>query len=184
MNIGLIVAIVIVVLLVLWVFGTYNKFVRKREQVKEAFSTMDVYLKKRFDAIPNLVNTVKGYAKHEAETLEKVIGMRSGYSNMSVEEKANVDKEVSAALRAVNVVVEQYPDLKANTNFQQLMGEITKVEEDIASARKYYNACARKYNIAIQVIPANIIANIFKFEAYPMFEVKDEAERENVKVEF
>lgn len=185
MKYAVIAIIVIVVLLALYVGSTYNSLVRKRNSVEEAFSTMDVYLKKRWDLIPNIVASVKGYAKHEAETLEKVIAARNGrYQDLSDDEKLAVNNELSKGLASINVVAEQYPDLKANQNFLNLQNQLNKTEEDIANARKFYNAVVKTYNNKIQMFPSNIIAGMFNFTAKQMFVVDDAAERQNVKVEF
>ena len=136
MAIGVIVAIVLVILF--YVLTTYNGLVGSKNIVDEAFSTMDVYLKKRWDLIPNLVETVKGYAKHESETLEKVVALRNGaYNNMSVDEKMEVNKQLSSGISKLIAVAESYPDLKANQNFTDLSKELSKIEEDIANSRKY-----------------------------------------------
>ena len=175
----------VVVLLLLWVIASYNKMVRGKNKVEEAFSTMDVYLKKRFDLIPNLVETVKGYAKHESETLEKVIAARNAAGNAkNMEERMQNEAALSGAMRNIFALAEAYPDLKANENFMDLQGQLKKVEEDIANSRKFYNAVVRNFNNMIMVFPGNIIAGAFHFEKQPMFEVADAAERENVKVSF
>lgn len=175
---------VIVVLILLYVVSTYNGLVGSRNTVKEAFSTMDVYLKKRWDLIPNLVETVKGYAKHEQETLNQVTSMRSGsYDKMSMNEKIEANKELSKGIASIMAVAENYPDLKANSNFMQLSAELTNVEEDIANSRKYYNGSARAFNNKVEMFPSNLIAGMFHFKAADMFEVSEE-ERKNVKVEF
>jgi len=165
-----------------YVMTTYNSLIGLRNKVDEAFSTMDVYLKKRFDQIPNLVATVKGYAKHEAETLEKVIKLRQGAT--TTDEKVEAEKQMSSALRQLLVTVEAYPDLKADTQFQELMSSIKEVELDIANARRYYNGSVRQYNDKIQMVPSNIVANLFNFTTRKMYEVDDAEERKNVKVEF
>ncbi|SFB35341.1 LemA protein [Acetitomaculum ruminis DSM 5522] len=175
----------VVVLILLWVIASYNKMVRSKNKVEEAFSTMDVYLKKRFDLIPNLVETVKGYAKHESETLEKVIAARNAAKNsQNVQERIQNEAALSGALHNIFALAESYPDLKANTNFLDLQGQLLKVEEDIANSRKFYNAVVRNFNNVVMSFPSNIIAGIFHFEKQPMFEVADAAERENVKVSF
>ncbi|MBE5905462.1 MAG: LemA family protein [Lachnospiraceae bacterium] len=177
--------IAVVVLLILWIVASYNKLVRGKNKVEEAFSTMDVYMKKRFDLIPNLVETVKGYAKHESETLEKVIAARNAAgSAKNMEERAQKEAALGGALRNVFALAESYPDLKANTSFMDLQGQLQKVEEDIANSRKFYNAVVRNYNNDVMMIPTNIIASLFHFEKATMFEVADEAERQNVKVKF
>ena len=146
---------------------------------------MDVYLKKRWDLIPNIVASVKGYAKHEAQTLENVIKARNGrYQDLSDEEKLTANAELSKSLAGINVVAEQYPDLKANENFLNLNAQLQKTEEDIANARKYYNAVVKDYNNKVQMFPSSIVASMFKFSARKMFIIENEAEKEAVKVEF
>ena len=135
MKYAVIAIVVIVVLLALYIGKTYNLLVKSRNTVEEAFATMDVYLKKRWDLIPNIVASVKGYAKHEAETLEKVVSLRNGYRNLSAEEKIEANKEISKGIASINAVAEQYPDLKANENFLNLNNQLQKNEEDIANAR-------------------------------------------------
>ena len=189
LRISFVFVIFLIVLLVLIIgivaIVCYNKLVREKISVEEAFSTMDVYLKKRFDLIPNLVETVKGYAKHEKETLDEVISLRGkSYGTMSVEEKLDSSNAISQAVPKLLALAEAYPDLKANQNFINLSEQLEEVEEDIANARKYYNGTVKRYNMSVQTIPCNIIAAMFHFESKPMFEVSDTAERENVKVSF
>ncbi len=184
MIVGIII-LAVLVLIVLWVIGTYNSLIRLRTQVEEGYSTMDVYLKKRFDLIPNLVSTVKGYAKHEAETLEKVIAARnSAYSTGDKEGIAKAEGQLSSTLKSIFALAESYPDLKANTNFIDLQNSLKSIEDDIANARKYYNGTVKIFNTKIQLFPTSIIAGMGHFEKFPFFEVTDTAERENVKVEF
>ena len=175
---------VVIVLLVLWVIFGYNSLVIGKLRVEESFSTMDVYLKKRFDLIPNLVATVKGYAKHEAETLEKVIAARNAGKVMTNAEKIEDENNISGALRQIFALTENYPELKANSNFMNLMEQLQSIEEDIANSRKYYNAVVKEYNTKIMTIPTNIIAGIFHFTKEQMFIVDDANERKNVNVEF
>ena len=175
---------VIVLLLVVYFISTYNSLVKLRNVVEEAFSTMDVYLKKRWDLVPNLVATVKGYAKHEKESLKEIIELRNGaYDNMSNDEKIDVNNKLTQGITKIMALAEAYPDLKANANFQQLSGELSSIEADIANARKYYNGSVRTMNDKVQMFPSNIIASIAKFKTYKMFEIAA-SERENVKVEF
>ena len=175
----------VVVLFAMWFITTYNGFVKLGVGCDEAFSTMDVYLKKRFDLIPNLVETVKGYAAHESETLQAVTAARSAVGNSSTTaEKLENENILSGTLRSLFAVAEAYPDLKANTNFIELMEQLKSVENDIASARKYYNAVVKKYNVKCRVFPSSIIARMFGYESKPMFEVSAAAERENVEVDF
>lgn len=184
MYLPLIIVIFFVVLLIFWVIITYNGFIKLKNRCEEGFSTMDVYLKKRFDLIPNLVATVKGYAKHETETLEKVIAARNSGSRNSMEEKIQDENQISNALRQIFALSESYPDLKADANFKELQAQLTKIEEDIANSRKYYNAVVVMFNTKCEMFPSNIIASIFHFTKKPLFSVDDESERENVKVEF
>lgn len=184
MDLTLIIIAVIVVLILFYVYVTYNSLIRLKNNVEEGFSTMDVYLKKRWDLIPNLVNTVKGYAKHEAETLASVIGLRgSSYDSMNVDDKVAVNNELTATLSKLMMVAENYPDLKANQNFMDLSNNLSQIEDEIANARKYYNAVVLNYNNKVEMVPSNIIAGIFKFAKKAMFEAPTES-RENVKVEF
>lgn len=175
----------VVLLAVLWIWSTYNDLIRKRNQVEEGFSTMDVYLKKRYDLIPNLVETVKGYAKHEKDTLAEVIKLRnSAVSATSIDEKVKAENNFANGLRQVFALAENYPNLKADANFADLQNQLKAVEVDIANARKYYNAVVKDFNNSIQVFPNSIIAKNHKFTKYEMFAVADSTERENVKVKF
>lgn len=174
----------VVVLIILYVIIGYNNLVKLRNNVKEGYATMDVYLKKRFDLIPNLVETVKGYAKHESETLERVISARSNIqSATNTEEKLRNESELSNTLKSLFALGEAYPDLKANSNFVQLQKQLQQIEEDIANARKYYNAVVKELNNQIEMFPSNILSNLFGFKKMPMFETSAE-DRENVGVMF
>lgn len=176
---------VVAAILVIVVIGTYNRFIKLKVKIDEAFATMDVYLKKRFDLIPNLVETVKGYAAHEKETLENVTAARNMAGNAgSLEEKFKSENMLSDTLKSLFAVAEAYPDLQANQNFLDLQNQLSRIEDEIANSRKYYNGVVREFNTAIQVFPSNILAGIFKFTARPMYEVGNEEERENVKVSF
>lgn len=184
MVVGIVIG-AIVVILILFVIGSYNKLVRAKVNVEEAFATMDVYLKKRFDLIPNLVETVKGYAKHEKETLEQVIALRNqNYDAMSDDEKVANGVAISQAIPKIMAIAEAYPDLKANSNFLELSSQLQTVENDIANSRKYYNGTVKRYNLSVQTVPTNIVAGLFHFETKKMFEVESNEERQNVKVEF
>ncbi|MDD3350337.1 MAG: LemA family protein [Eubacteriales bacterium] len=175
----------VVAVLGIFVIATYNGFVKLRNAVEEAFSTMDVYLKKRYDLIPNLVETVKGYAAHEAGTLEKVVEARKMASSATtIEGKIAGENMLSGALKSLFAVAEAYPDLKANTNFLDLQQQLQKTEDDIANARKYYNAVVKEFNTKIEVFPSNLLAGLFRFGRKPLFEVADEGERERVEVKF
>lgn len=183
MLIWIIIAIIIV--LAIAFVGMYNSFIKLKNSCEEAFSTMDVYMKKRFDLIPNLVETVKGYASHEKETLEKVMAARNGVqSAATVEEKMAQENVLTGTLKSLFAVAEAYPDLKANTNFLDLQNQLQSVEEDIANSRKYYNAVVKQFNTKCEMFPSNIIASIFHFEKKPMFEVDSAEERKNVEVKF
>ena len=179
------VALVIVIAILAWAISTYNAFVRMRNNVEEAFSTMDVYMKKRYDLIPNLVETVKGYTKHEGETLEKVIKARNAAmtaTDPSV--KAEKEGELQGTLKTLFSLTESYPNLKADSQFKDLMSQLKSIEDEIASSRKYYNGCVKQYNTKREVFPSSIIANMKKFEKKPLFEVESKEERQNVKVQF
>ena len=183
MLIWIIIAIIIV--LAIAFVGMYNSFIKLKNSCEEAFSTMDVYMKKRFDLIPNLVETVKGYAAHEKETLEKVMAARNGIqSAATVEEKMAQENVLTGTLKSLFAVAEAYPDLKANTNFLDLQNQLNLVEEDIANSRKYYNAVVKQFNTKCEMFPSNIIASMFHFERKPMFEVDSAEERKNVEVKF
>lgn len=169
----------------IYVVITYNEFISLQNQIEEAFSTMDVYLVKRSDLIPNLVATVKGYTKHESETLEKIVNARSKAINAgSSNEKIAAENEITSAISKLFALAEAYPDLKANQNFLSLQADLKSVEGEVSNARKYYNGVVREYNTMIRSIPSNIIASLMKLEKASMFEVSDEKKRENVKVEF
>lgn len=179
----LIIIIAIIVLIALYVFITYNSLIKLSNKVKEAFSTMDVYLKKRWDLIPNIVETVKGYAKHEQDTLKEIVELRnSKYDDMDNNNKIDVNNKVSNQITKIMALAEAYPDLKADKNFRDLANQLAKVEEDIANSRKYYNGTVRLLNNKIEMFPSNIIANILGYKTQNMFEAND-SERENVKVE-
>lgn len=184
MKIAIIVLVAIVIILAAYIATTYNSLIKGKNTVEEAFSTMDVYLKKRWDLIPNIVTSVKAYAKHEAETLEKVIAARNGgYASLNPQEKIEANSELTAAIRSINVVAEQYPQLKANENFIELNSQLKKTEEDIANARKYYNAVVKNFNNKVEMFPSSIVASMFHFEKKQMFVVDEDAERNAVKVE-
>jgi len=177
--------LVVVVVLILFVVGVYNNLVSLKLRVENAWAQIDTQLKRRFDLIPNLVETVKGYAKHEEETLEKVIAARNKLTaGGSVNEVAAASNEVSNCLKSIFALSEAYPDLKANENFNSLQVELSGTEDKIAFARQFYNDTVQKYNESIAVFPNSIIAGMFKFTAKDFFEVANEAEREAVKVQF
>lgn len=174
---------IIVIILVGGVLAIYNRLVQSKNRVKEAFSTMDVYLKKRWDLIPNLVEVVKGYAEHEKSTLEEIVELRnSSYDNMSDEEKIKANEEVSKGIYKIMALAEAYPELKASENFKNLSLQVSKVEEDVANARKYYNGTIRDYNNLVEMFPSNIVAKMFGYQPKTMFEASGQ-ERENVKID-
>ncbi|WP_407508744.1 LemA family protein [Elizabethkingia anophelis] len=183
--IALIVVIALVVIVLLYGVSVYNKLVKFRNLVQEAWSSIDVMLKKRYDLIPNLVETVKGYATHERETLDSVTQARTMAKNAgSVQEKEVAEKNLNQAMINLFAVAEQYPDLKANTNFQQLQNELSSLESDIEKSRRYYNGTVRENNTLVESFPSNIIANMYKFEKAPFFELQNTAEREVPSVKF
>ncbi len=175
--------IIAIVLLILIYFGaTYNSFVRLNNAVKEAFATMDVYLKKRWDLIPNIVETVREYVKYEKSTLEEIVELRnSAYDNMSADEKVDVNNKLSQGINKLMAIAEAYPDLKANDNFKDLTQQLTKIEDDVANSRKYYNGAVRVFNNKVQVFPSNIIAGMLGFKEQKMFEA-NENERESIQI--
>ncbi len=184
MNWWIIGIIVVVVLIIMWVVSQYNNLVRLRNRVKDQWAQIDVQLKRRFDLIPNLVETVKGYAKHETETLEGVVKARNTYLAASTPEgQMEADSELSKAISKLFALSEAYPDLKANENFISLQNDLKDTEDKIAIARQFYNDVVLKYNDQVQLFPGSIIANIFNFKEEAYFKAND-AERENVQVKF
>ncbi len=179
----IIVGIILVVLL-LFVVSTYNGLVGARNKVRDQFSQIDVQLKKRFDLIPNLVETVKGYAKHESETFEAVIQARNGYMSAKDDDsKLKASKELSSGISKIFALAENYPELKANTNFMELQKELKDVEEKISYARQFYNDSVLMYNNKIEMFPSNLVAGMFHFTKESFFEAEAQ-EKENVKVKF
>lgn len=175
----------VVVVAVVWYVVTYNSFVSLNVKCEEAYSTMDIYLKKRYDLIPNLVETVKGYAKHESETLESVIAARgAAVSANTPEAKAAAESTLNGALSRLLAISESYPDLKANANFADLQSQLQQMENEIANSRKYYNGVVKSFNIKCQSIPSNIVASMAHFTVKPLFEITNDVERANVKVQF
>lgn len=184
MKIMFIVLAVIAIIVMMFV-GIYNKLVKGRNFVEEAFSTIDAYLKKRYDLIPNLVSTVKGYKEYEGETLEKVISARNKYMSATTkEEKIENENMIAGTLGRLFALSEAYPDLKANQNFMRLQDELSKIENDILQARKYYNGTVRNFNNDCEVFPNVVVANMFGFKKSPYFKIENEEEKANVKVEF
>ena len=177
-------ALLAIVLLVVVLVGLYNKLAKQKVLVEEASADIETFLKQRYDMIPNLVETVKGYASHESATLTKLTELRSrAMGATGFEEKAQVENEISQTLKSLFAVAENYPDLKANANFLDLQQKLTDLENNIQKSRRYYNGTVREFNTKIAVFPSNLIAGMFKFSAYKFFEA-EEAEKENVKVQF
>ena len=179
-----IIVAVIVVVLLLFVVGNYNGLVSLRNKVKDQWAQIDVQLKRRFDLIPNLVETVKGYAKHESETLEKVIQARNSFTAAKTpEEEIKANGELSNAISKIFALAENYPDLKANTSFTKLQDELKETEDKISYSRQFYNDNVMAYKNKIEMFPSNIIAGMFGFKPEPFFEAS-EKEKENVSVKF
>ena len=181
----IIIIAIIVVAIVLFVISVYNNLVHLRQRVKNAWSQIDVQLQRRFDLIPNLLETVKGYMKHEEKVLTKISELRTSWANASsVNEKAELNNQLSGALKTIMAVSESYPDLKASQNFSELQEELQNTENKISFSRQFYNDTVTKYNTKLEVIPSNIIASMFKFESAELFKAESEEARKNVKISF
>ena len=176
---------IFIALILLWGIFKYNSFIQFSNLISEAWSGIDIQLKRRYDLIPNLVETVKGYAKHESSVFEDIAKLRSASMNATtVEQKSEAEVGLTKALKTLFAVVENYPELKANQNFLVLQQELTNIENQIQLARRYYNGVARDYNTRIRVFPGNLVAGIFHFEPKSFFELSSVAERENPQVKF
>jgi LemA protein len=176
--------IAVVVVIAFWLIAVYNGLIKLKNRVDESFSDIDVQLKRRYDLIPNLVEAVKGYMKHEAGTLEKVVQARASAMNAgSMADKAKSENMLSDTLKSLFALSENYPDLKASANFLKLQDELSDTENKIQAARRFYNGQVRDFNTKIQVFPNNMISNMLGFKAYEFFGA-DEKERENVQVKF
>jgi LemA protein len=172
------------ILVALWIVAVYNGLITLRNRVDEAWSDIDVQLKRRYDLIPNLVETVKGYATHEAGTMEKVIQARAAAMGAgNAHDKAAAENMLTGALKSLFAISENYPDLKASQNFRQMQDDLKDAEDKIQAARRFYNANVRDFNTKIQVFPNNVIAGSLKFAKYEFFEA-EEGERANVQVKF
>lgn len=173
--------LLIIVIITGMIIGTYNKFIRKNNRVKEKESQIDVLLNQRFDLIPNIVECVKGYAKHESSTLEELTSLRSSYNNhgFSIEETESIDKKFNNVM----MIAESYPDLKANTQFLSLQNNLNEIENKLSYARSNYNNAVTSYNNLVESVPSNIIAKIFAFEKKELFKLEND-KRENIKVDF
>lgn len=168
-----VIIIIVVVVIVLWAVSIYNNLVKLRNNRENAFANIDVQLKQRFDLVPQLVATVKGYATHERELLEKVTAARSAaMSATSIDDKIAADQQLSNALAGLKVSVEAYPDLKANQNFLQLQGELADIENKLAATRRFFNSATRELNNAVQTFPSNILAGMFGFHKETMYEIQ------------
>ena len=190
MSVGVLIGIIgIVVVIILWFVSIYNSLVKLRAQYEEAFSGMDVFMKRRYDLIPNLVETVKGYAAHESETLEAVIGARNqavntGGGSGSMEDRVKSEGQLSSAVSRLMIVAEQYPQLKADSQFLNLSQQLSQLETDIAQSRKYYNGAVRQFNTKIAVFPSSVVASMGKFVKQPYFELEDVSQRQAPQVSF
>ena len=174
--------LIVVIILVLYIILTWNSLIKLKNRVKESFATMDVYLKKRWDLIPNLVTVVQGYAKHEKETITNITKLRNTvYDDLSTKDKIKTNFDVFDSITKLVALAENYPDLKANQNYMQLSSDLVKIEDEIAKSRKYYNANVRIYNNKVEMFPSNIVAKITGHQKEMMFEAQKE-EREKVDV--
>lgn len=173
-------------LILMWLILTFNRLTVLKMRAKEALSDIDVQLKRRFDLIPNLIETVKGYMTHEKTVLENITKARASVTNTNGDpiNRAEAENQLSATLKTLFAVAENYPDLKANANFLDLQREISDTENKIQASRRFYNGNVREFSIRIHTFPSRIVANFFKFKEMPFFEVESEAERKNIKVEF
>ena len=175
----------ILVIIIVTIIGRYNGLVQSRIKVDNAWSQIDVQLQRRFDLIPNFVETVKGYMSHEKETFEKIAALRTSWANAeSVSDKAKLDGELSTTLKTIMAVSESYPELKANQNFSELSEELRNTENKISFARQFYNDSVTMYNTKLQVFPSNIIAGMFNFTPRDLFKAESDEARKNVKVDF
>lgn len=177
--------LVVAIVLAIVAAVLYNDLVKLRQNVKNAWSQIDVQLQRRYDLIPNLVETVKGYMEHENATLTKVTDLRNAWANAStLAEKARIDDQLSSAIKTIFAVSENYPDLKANQNFIQLQQELTNTEDKLSFSRQFYNDSVTKYNTKIELVPSNLIASMFHFKPEELFKIDSEEAKKNVKVDF
>ena len=179
------IALLIIVLLVLWIISIYNGLIKSRQKVDNAWSQIDVQLQRRFDLIPNFIETVKGYMTYESETFEKVTALRTSWANSTtVGEKAKLDGELSGALKTIMAVSENYPELKATQNFSELSEELRNTENKISFSRQFYNDSVTMYNTKIELFPSSIVAGMFNFQKRELFAAESDEARKNVKVDF
>lgn len=177
--------LIIIAVIILWVIFSYNGLVSAKYRAQNAWSQIDVQLQRRFDLIPNFVEVVKGYMKHESETFEKITALRTSWANtQSVSEKAELDNQLSGALKTIMAVSENYPDLKANQNFSELSEELRNTENKISFSRQYYNDAVTAYNTKLHLFPTSIIAGLFHFTPQELFAAESNEARKNVKVDF
>lgn len=177
--------LVIVALLLIWLISAYNGLIKLKHKVDHAYATIEVALKERADLIPNLVATVKGATNHESETLENIIALRNASLNASSTlEATKADAKLSQAVPQIMALAESYPELKANDNFKDLSARLTKVEDELANARRYYNGVVNAFNTKIEMFPTSLLAGFAGCSNQPLFSVDDASERKNVKVEF
>ena len=182
---SLMILLIILVVAALWLVMTYNGLITSRNRTDEAWSDIDVQLKRRYDLIPNLVNTVKGYAAHESGTFEKVIAARNAAMSASgTVAKGEAENALSGTLKSLFALSENYPDLKANQNFLSLQTELTDTEDKLLASRRFYNGNVRDFNTKLQVFPTNLIANMLNFSKRDFFEIDNADERKNVDVKF
>ena len=179
------IVLAIIVAIIVAIIALYNGLVQSRQKVKNAWSQIDVQLQRRFDLIPNLVESVKGYMQHEKSVLEDVTNLRTSWADAkTVKEKANLDNQLSESLKTIMAVAENYPDLKASQNFSELQEELRNTENKISFSRQFYNDSVTLYNTKLEVVPSNIIASMFHFEPETLFEAESAEARKNVKVSF
>lgn len=179
------VILAIIAILIIAIIAIYNGLVSAKMKVDNGWSQIDVQLQRRFDLIPNFVETVKGYMQHESETFEKIAALRTSWANAkTVAEKANLDGEISTALKTIMAVSESYPELKANQNFSELSEELRNTENKISFARQFYNDTVTMYNTKLELFPSNIVASMFHFEKRELFKTENDEARKNVKVDF
>ena len=182
---AIIIILVVVAIIALFVINVYNNLVKARQKVRNAWSQIDVQLQRRFDLIPNLVETVKGYMAHESDVLTKVAELRTSWANAgTIHEKAELDNQLSGALKTIMAVSESYPELKANQNFSELQQELQNTENKISFSRQFYNDSVTMYNTKLEVFPSNIIASMFGFKPEEFFKVESDEARKNVKIDF
>lgn len=179
------VIIAILIICVIIIVSTYNSLIKCRNKVKEQWSQIEVQLERRFDLIPNLVETVKGYTKHEDDVLTKLAEIRTSWNNAkTIEEKGKLTNSLDNSIKSVFAVAESYPELKANENFLQLQNELKATEDKISNSRNSYNSVVNEYNTKIETIPTNFVANMFNFEKAELFKLENEEARNNIKVNF